>query len=222
MGEGPGDLGQLQFGLRLGDDPRAVITTTPSPCPLSQPARRSGLRDHRVRPIETVPTLRPLSSNGSSVAMRAPPRPSELHAELLGDIPAPLWRTRCSSPARSPSPPIRTSDGRVAVDPPAPTAPTGRQRGSRRRPRVDGLGYVLADRTCRLSPEGWAAAPSRPSTISGADRIVAEKNYGGDMVRHTIQTVRATAPVSLVTASRGKISAPNPSPPSTNRAASST
>jgi phage terminase large subunit-like protein len=38
----------------------------------------------------------------------------------------------------------------------------------------------------------------------GADRIVAEKNQGGDMVRHTLETVAPNLPIRLVTASQGK------------------
>jgi len=69
---------------------------------------------------------------------------------------------------------------------------------------IDGLGYVLADWTCRLSPEGWGRRAIEAFDRFGADRIVAEKNYGGDMVRSTLHTVRPTAPVVLVSASRGK------------------
>ncbi len=64
---------------------------------------------------------------------------------------------------------------------------------------------MLADRTCRLSPEGWGRRAVEAFDEFGADRIVAEKNFGGDMVRFTLQAVRPAVPVSLVTASRGKV-----------------
>ena len=70
---------------------------------------------------------------------------------------------------------------------------------------VDGLGYVLADRSCRLSPQGWGRRAIEAFDAFAADRIVAEKNYGGEMVRFTIQAVREGAPVTLVNASRGKM-----------------
>jgi phage terminase large subunit-like protein len=70
---------------------------------------------------------------------------------------------------------------------------------------VDGRGYVLADRTCRLSPQGWGRRAIEAYDDFAADRIVAEKNYGGEMVRFTLQAVRKTAPVVLVNASRGKM-----------------
>jgi phage terminase large subunit-like protein len=64
---------------------------------------------------------------------------------------------------------------------------------------------VLADRTCRLSPQGWGRRTIEAFDAFAADRIVAEKNFGGEMVRFTLQTVRKTAPVVLVNASRGKM-----------------
>ena len=75
--------------------------------------------------------------------------------------------------------------------------------------RAPGLGgqhgYVLADRTItRGGPSAWPRAPVDAYHEFGADRIVAEKNAGGEMVRLTIHTVENRVPVKLVSASRGK------------------
>ena len=43
-----------------------------------------------------------------------------------------------------------------------------------------------------------------------ADRIVAERNQGGDMVRHTLQTEDQNVPIKLVHASRGKMARAEP------------
>jgi hypothetical protein len=69
---------------------------------------------------------------------------------------------------------------------------------------VDGHGYVLADETCNMSPEGWGRRAVDLYHHWGADRIVAERNYGGDMVRSTIATVDKNAAYKEVVASRGK------------------
>lgn len=69
---------------------------------------------------------------------------------------------------------------------------------------VDGCGYILADRSCRLSPDGWARRAVAAFHEFSADRLVAEVNYGGDMVALTIATVDRTVPFKKVTASRGK------------------
>jgi len=69
---------------------------------------------------------------------------------------------------------------------------------------VDGRGYVLEDATCKLSPEGWARRAVTAYHRWNADRIVAERNFGGDMVRAVVRQVDATVPYKEVTASRGK------------------
>jgi Terminase RNaseH-like domain/Phage terminase large subunit len=69
---------------------------------------------------------------------------------------------------------------------------------------TDGDGYVLADRSCKLSPDGWAQVVAKAAAEFGADRIAAERNYGGAMVESTIRTANKKLPVKLVNASRGK------------------
>jgi hypothetical protein len=69
---------------------------------------------------------------------------------------------------------------------------------------VDGRGYVLADRTCNLSPAGWARIAVTAYHDFGADAIVAETNFGGDMVREVIHTADPNVTFKKVTASRGK------------------
>lgn len=69
---------------------------------------------------------------------------------------------------------------------------------------IDGRGYVLADETCQLSPEGWGRRAVDLYHRWGADRIVAERNFGGDMVRFTVATADKRAAFKEVVASRGK------------------
>ena len=63
---------------------------------------------------------------------------------------------------------------------------------------------MLADRSGRYSPDGWARAAIRLYDELQADYIVAEANQGGDMVKFTLDTVDADVPVRLVHATRGK------------------
>lgn len=65
--------------------------------------------------------------------------------------------------------------------------------------------YVLGDWSIASSPDGWAQAVVRAFDETGADRVVAERNYGGDMVEKVIRSVRAGLPFGFVTASRGKM-----------------
>jgi hypothetical protein len=69
---------------------------------------------------------------------------------------------------------------------------------------VNGRGLVMEDATMRDRPEKWAAAALDLYDKYQADAIVAEINYGGDMVRAVIQAQRSNANVIVVTASRGK------------------
>ena len=70
--------------------------------------------------------------------------------------------------------------------------------------------YVLADRTCKLSPDGWGKRVVAAYHEFNADRIVAERNFGGAMVEHVIRTVEPRAAYREVTASRGKIARAEP------------
>ena len=199
---------QLQFGLRLGADPRCVITTTPKPTPLlrqlvSDPdceVTRGSTYDNRMNLPKAFINRIIKRYEGTRLGRQ------ELHAEILDDIPGALWPNETLLAARvAGHPDLRRVV--VAVDPSGSNgADDGDQQGIVVAGiGVDGLGYVLADHTCKLSPRGWGRRAVAAFDEFGADRIVAEKNYGGDMVRFTIQTVRKTAPVSLVSASRGKV-----------------
>jgi len=69
---------------------------------------------------------------------------------------------------------------------------------------VDGIAYVLEDCTIKAGPKTWGDVATAAYDRHMADVIVAEKNYGGDMVRFTIQTSKPNVPFKFVTASRGK------------------
>jgi phage terminase large subunit-like protein len=71
--------------------------------------------------------------------------------------------------------------------------------------------FVLEDASVAgLSPEGWARAVAAAAAQWGADRVVAEKNQGGDMVASVLRAVDAGLPVKLVSASRGKVARAEP------------
>jgi len=68
----------------------------------------------------------------------------------------------------------------------------------------DGIGYVLEDATINASPAEWGARVVRAAEDWKAERVVAELNYGGDMVRFVLQSAKRTLPVKMVRSSRGK------------------
>ncbi len=69
----------------------------------------------------------------------------------------------------------------------------------------DGHAYVLADRSLRDAPAAWGRAAVRAYHEFAADRIIAEENFGGEMVRFVIRAADANAPVQVISASRGKV-----------------
>jgi hypothetical protein len=68
----------------------------------------------------------------------------------------------------------------------------------------DGIGRILEDATGRYSPNGWAQKSIELFDRWKADKIIAERNFGGTMVESTIRTARRLAPIRLINASRGK------------------
>ena len=75
---------------------------------------------------------------------------------------------------------------------------------------VNGIGYVLEDATNRYSPAEWASKAVSLYHKYKADRIVAERNQGGEMVRRTLEAEDETVPIRLVHASRGKMARAEP------------
>ena len=70
---------------------------------------------------------------------------------------------------------------------------------------IDGVAYVLEDLTLKAGPSTWGKVATNAFERHAADRVVAEINYGGAMVRHVIQTARPNTPFRVLTASRGKV-----------------
>ncbi|HEX7854456.1 MAG TPA: phage terminase large subunit [Sphingobium sp.] len=124
--------------------------------------------------------------------------------KYLSEVPGTLWPlSRIEALRRPAHPPLKRVV--IGVDPSGSDGVGGDSQGI----VVVGLGvddeaYVLADLSCRLSPEGWARVVARAALLFGADRIVAERNYGGAMVEAVLRAAETSLPVTLVTASRGK------------------
>jgi hypothetical protein len=75
---------------------------------------------------------------------------------------------------------------------------------------IDGRGYLLEDASCNLSPEGWGRRVVEMYTKWNADRVVAERNFGGAMVETVIRVADKRVSYKEVTASRGKVARAEP------------
>lgn len=212
----------IEMGLRLGTDPRAIVTTTPRPLPLI-----IALRDdpQTARPTSNLST----SVNRANVSERFVERViakyagtrlgrQELDAEILTDVPGALWTLSLIEAGRvRQAPELRRVV--VGVDPPA--SRSGAECGIVVDALgADGHGYTLEDASTPGTPAEWGAAVIRAYVRHRADRIVAEKNNGGEMVEHVIRSVAvevdgvtyrgANLPITLVWASKGKATRAEP------------
>jgi phage terminase large subunit-like protein len=197
----------LQFGLRLGPQPREVVTTTPRPIPLL----RRLLEDPRValsraRTADNASNLAPSFLDGV-VGRYAGTRlgRQELEGEMIEDRPDALWSREAIEGARVVSAPPLARIA-VAVDPPVSSG-RGADACGIVAAGVDesGLGYVLEDETVQgLPPQGWAARAVALYRRLEADALVVETNQGGEMVAAVIRQVDPGVPVTSVHAMRGK------------------
>lgn len=202
----------LMLGLRLGQDPRCVITTTPKANKLirtlldraSTTVTRGSTYDNLDNLAPSFRDLVLATYEGTRIGRQ------ELLGEILDDVEGALWTLAMVDTARVDAAPDLTRVV-VAVDPSGGEGENHDEQGI----IVAGLGvdadlYVLADRSCRMSPHGWASRAVAAYHEFSADRIVAEKNFGGAMVESTIRAINPTVPVRMVTASRGKVQRAEP------------
>jgi phage terminase large subunit-like protein len=204
---------QLQFGMRLGDHPQVVVTTTPRPIPVLKEILASA---------DTVITRGSTMDNAGNLApsfMKAIVDRyagtrlgrQELNAEMLDDVQGALWsRDMLDSTRVKDTPEMRRVV--IAVD---PSGTAGGGEGDdigivAAGIGMDGRGYVLGDYSCNLSPEGWARRVAEVYSMHRADRVIAERNFGGAMVEAVIRASDGTLPVKMVTASRGKVARAEP------------
>lgn len=128
----------------------------------------------------------------------------EIMAEDIEDVPGALWTLALIEATRLSKPPSMARIV-IGVDPPGGVTECGIIAAGL---GTDGHRYVLADYSLRASPERWAEAALALYEDLGADRIVIETNYGGDMARSTIQAAARARGVSVrieeVHATRGK------------------
>lgn len=202
----------LQFSMRLGERPQQIITTTPRPIAvLKEIMTAAGTVVTRGSTLENAKNLAP-SFLEQIVNRYAGTRlgRQELEAEILDDNPNALWSRKALDDARIPKAP-ELARVVVAIDPSGTSGEAAAKSDGAAdvgivvaAKGIDGLAYVLADRTCNMSPAGWGLRAVTAYNEFKADRIVAERNFGGAMVAHVIRTVDPKVSYKEVTASKGK------------------
>lgn len=205
----------LLLGLRLGENPRVIATTTPRAVPLVRrlvdQAQDGSVAITRGSTFDNAGNLPQaylnavVSEFGSSQLAR-----QEIAGELIEDIEGALWNRALIERSRSAETGTCHRRVVVGVDPPASA------RGDACGIVVaalgeDGLAHVLADCSVeKPKPERWASAVANACQQWSADRIIAEANQGGDMVASVLRAADVAMPVKLVHASRGKAARAEP------------
>lgn len=200
---------QLMFGLRLGDNPQCIITTTPKPTKLIKDI----LQDKnsfvtRGSTFDNAENLSPQALEkliekykGTRLGKQ------ELYAEVLDDIEGALWSYSMIEKHRVSQddlPEFRRVI--VALDPAVTSGEDSDETGIVVAARgEDDQFYVLEDATMKASPDGWMQKAIDLYHQYSADRIIAEVNNGGDLVERVLRTKDRTIPYSAVRASRGKL-----------------
>lgn len=187
----------LQFTLRLGEDPRQVVTTTPRDVDVLRAILEApDTVVSRAGTAENVENLAPgflerLEARYGGTWLGR----QELEGELIEGRQDALWTRATIEAARDPAPDELTRVV-VAVDPPATSGPSADACGivvagvRTVGPQKDWHVWVLDDRSCQgLSPQGWAERAAEAYDDFSADRLVAEVNQGGEMVEAVMRQV---------------------------------
>lgn len=196
-------LAMLRFGLRLGEDPRLVVTSTPRPIrALKTLIAEPGVAMTRAGTSANAGNLAPAFLRTLQTLYGGTRLAAQELDGIIVETDGGLFRAEDLARCRA-AKPARLDRVVVAVDPPA-TA-TGDACGIVVVGRRDDRAFVLADETARgLSPAGWAAKAATAARTWNADALVAEANQGGDMVRSVLAQADPPCRVKLVRASIGK------------------
>jgi len=202
----------LMLGLRLGTAPQVMVTTTPKPNRLTKDIL--GRKSTTITRGSTYDNLDNLATSFRQQVLDSYEGTrlgrQELLGELLEDVEGALWTNQMLESALVEEVPTMQRIV-VAVDPSGGDGEGNDEQGIVVAGKgIDGFYYVLADRSCKLTPQGWASRAVGAYNEFSADKLVAEKNFGGDMVKAVIAQIDKNISFKMVTASRGKVQRAEP------------
>jgi phage terminase large subunit-like protein len=210
---------QLQLGLRLGPHPCTVITTTPRPTPLVKRLVKDE-RNHITKgsTYDNIANLaeafiREITQGFEGTRFGR----QEIYAEILDDNDYALWSRELLDDQRI-DPEVFERDFAsrirkivIGVDPAVSFGEEAAETGI----IVAGIddrdnAYVIGDHSGRYRPEQWAAKVAALYQEYGANKVIAEKNQGYELVRRNLLIEDPTMSVTLVHASKNKITRAEP------------
>ena len=210
----PEAFDQLMFGLRLGDNPQCVITTTPKPSKIIKDlierddvvVTTGNTFENEENLADTALTMLRARYEGTIMGRQ------ELYAEIIEDMEGALWTNKMIEG-------MRITDDKettlkqiiVAIDP----AVTANENSDETGIIVVGKDYneryyVLEDMSGKYSPDQWGRKAIDCYYEWQADRIVAEVNNGGDLVERLLRSIDNNVPYRSVRATRGKLTRAEP------------
>ena len=210
----PEAFDQLMFGLRLGDKPQCVVTTTPKPSKMLKDliAREDvcvttgNTFENEDNLADTALAMLKERYEGTSLGRQ------ELYAEIIEDFEGALWSNKMIEEGR-----LNENEERdlkqiiVAIDP----AVTANENSDETGIIVAGKDYndrfyVLEDVSGVYTPDKWGRKAIDCYYEWQADRIVAEVNNGGDLVERLLRSIDPHIPYRSVRATRGKLTRAEP------------
>jgi phage terminase large subunit-like protein len=204
----------LMLGLRVGADPRAMVTMTPKPIPwiraLAEHRRTASTGGSTYENAANLagPFLEDILDRYEGTRLGR----QELHAHFLDDVEGALWTMELLDVGRlSGWLPSGEDVVVVGVDPPGETAECGIvvAAGPRRKTN-DAHAHVLDDLSLSGPPEVWGAQVVTAWRRWGARKVLVEANQGGDMCRAVIHNVDASCPVEKIRAAQSKLARAEP------------
>jgi phage terminase large subunit-like protein len=201
---------QAMFGLRLGRSPQACVTSTPKPTMLFRDLyRRESTHltigtsyENRANLAKEFLDEIITQYEGTRIGRQ------ELLAELLEDNPDALFHLKDIDADRVGKLPDNLTQVVIAIDPATTSNENSNECGlvgAARDDRWPPHYYVFVDASDRMSPDKWGSKAVALYHDYDADRIIGEKNQGGDMIETILRTKDAHFAYRGVTATRGKI-----------------
>lgn len=200
---------QLQFGLRLGEHPQTIITTTPKPRKLisellgredgSVVVTRGSTFDNAKNLAPSALTELRARYEGTRLGRQ------ELYGELLTDTEGALWTWKMIDDNRVTTGPVSPVRRVVAVDPAVTFTSESDETGIITASVTEnGHVYIERDSTCKDTVDGWARRVCIEYERSEADAVIVESNQGGDMNKSIIHNIDPNVNVKPINATRGK------------------
>ena len=201
-----GTLSNLRLGLRLGTDPRLVMTTTPRPLEsLKRLMAESGTVVSRARTADNAALHDSFREHVEELYGGTRLGRQELLGEVVEDSGGTLWPRELLAKVRTDEAPPDFDRIVVAVDPPVTSGKRADACGIVVAGRSGESIWVLDDATSQgMSPSMWARRVQGVWREWQADCVVAEANQGGEMVREVLSRDAPDLSVRMVYASRGK------------------